>query len=56
MTVVTRYDVTMEQNTHAKRMALVLSLMVVALVVISIGQFTGGDGEQQAAVLRAYAE
>ena len=47
----------MEENTHTKRMAFMLALMLVLLVAVSIGQFTSGSAdEQQAAVLRAYAE
>jgi hypothetical protein len=37
-------------------MAVVLALMVVLLVAVAINQFRSGANEQQAAVLRAYAE
>ena len=46
----------MDQNTYTKRMVLVLALMVIALIAISMGQLTGGGEQEQAAVLRAYAE
>lgn len=48
----------MEQtNKHTARMALVLAFMVVLLVVVSIDRFTTEDtSEQQAAVLRVYAQ
>jgi len=36
-------------------MLFVLALMLLALVVVSVAQLSGGE-EQQAAVLRAYAE
>ena len=45
----------MEQPTHTKRMLFVLALMLLALVAVSVAQLSGGE-EQQAAVLRAYAE
>lgn len=42
---------------HTNRMAIVLALMLVLLVAVAINQFRSEAGtEQQAAVLRAYAE
>lgn len=42
---------------HTNRMAIVLALMLVTLVAVAINQFGASDtSEQQAAVLRAYAE
>ncbi len=51
------YDVSMEHNKHAVRMALVMALGVVTLVVVAIQQFRSAETPpQQAAVLRAYAK
>jgi hypothetical protein len=42
-------------NDHTKRLVAVLVLMVVALVIVSIGQLRANStNQQQAAVLRAY--
>ena len=47
----------MEENKHTLRMALAMTALVAVLFVIAVGQFTGGGAEeQQASVLRAYAE
>jgi hypothetical protein len=47
----------MENDKHTVRLAVILALMVVMLMVVSIDQFRlGGDNDQQAAVLRVYAE
>jgi len=45
------------ENKHTARLALLLAFLVVMLVVVSIDQFKLGDGDdQEAAVLRVYAE
>lgn len=48
----------MENETkHSMRLALLLTFMVVALVVISIDQFRSDNGtNQQASVLHVYAK
>ncbi len=48
----------MENETkHSMRLALLLTFMVVALVVISIDQFRGdNNASQQASVLHVYAK
>ena len=46
-----------ENNEHSIRLAFALTVLVVALVLISIDQFNGGgDTTQQAAVLGVYAD
>lgn len=45
-----------KENKHTMRLALLLAFMVVALVVVSINQFTGEKNTQQAAVLHVYAK
>ena len=45
------------ENKHTARMALLLAFMVVMLVVVSVDQFRlGGGGDQEATVLRVYAD
>lgn len=44
------------ETKYTSRLAILLALMVVTLVVVSIDQLRGSGDEQQAAVLRAYAE
>ena len=49
--------VDMEEDTHTKRLLVALLGVVALLVVAAWDQFSGPDvPEQQAAVLRAYAE
>ena len=46
-----------KDNKHTARLALLLAFLVVMLVVVSVDQFRLGDGnDQEAAVLRVYAE
>ncbi|KKS35995.1 MAG: hypothetical protein UU98_C0027G0035 [Parcubacteria group bacterium GW2011_GWD2_42_14] len=44
------------ENKHTLRLAFFLALMVVMLVVVSIDQFRSKGEDQQAAVLRVYAD
>jgi hypothetical protein len=45
------------ENKYAARLAVLLAFLVVMLVVVSIDQFRLGDeNDQEAAVLRVYAE
>lgn len=46
-----------DNNNHSMRLAIALTVLVAALVVMSIDRFAGSDGsEQQAAVLGVYGE
>ena len=45
------------KDKHTARLALLLAFMVVMLVVVSVDQFrVGGTDDQEAAVLRVYAD
>lgn len=46
-----------KENNHTLRLALLLAFVVVTLVVVSVDQFrVQGSSDQQAAVLRVYAD
>lgn len=47
----------MNENKHSMRLTVALTALVAVLLVVAVGHFMNSTGEeQQAAVLRAYAE
>ena len=54
---ITRYDTHMDEDKHTKRLTVALVALVAVLLLVAVNQFVEtGAKEQQAAVLRVYAE